>query len=146
MLLLEQFCLMPFLFVRSKGLISMGFRAARAALRRNSGRTPYADPADAGFFFTAGRLAGEPGSFPGDRNSELSPHSSPTLGQIATRLEHLREADETPLIIRPYSEPEKTKRHWFWLKIALVALGTSVFGAMAVFVVLRQSVPRPDMG
>jgi hypothetical protein len=82
MLLLEQFCLMPFLFVRSKGLISMGFRAARAALRRNSGRTPYADPADAGFFFTAGRLAGEPGSFPGDRNSELSPHSSPTLGQM----------------------------------------------------------------
>jgi hypothetical protein len=82
MLLLEQFCLMPFLFVRSKGLISMGFRAARAALRRKSGRTPYADPADAGFFFTAGRLAGEPGSFPGDRNSELSPHSSPTLGQM----------------------------------------------------------------
>src|ERR1039457_2772641 len=85
MLLLEQFCLMPFLFVRSKGLISMGFRAARAALRRNSGRTPYADPADAGFFFTAGRLAGEPGSFPGDRNSELSPTLPPPLVRCSGR-------------------------------------------------------------
>jgi hypothetical protein len=55
----------------------MGFRAARAALRRNSWTDAYADPAgDAtGFFFTAGRLAGEPAvGFPGDQNGEPLPN------------------------------------------------------------------------
>ncbi len=53
----------------------------------------------------------------------------------ATRLEHYREAQETPLIIRPWSEPEQPQRHWFSLKIGLATGFLSVLGAVAVFVV-----------
>ena len=35
----------------------------------------------------------------------------------ATRLEQVREIDETPRIIRPYSVPQKPKRHRLWIKL-----------------------------
>ena len=51
----------------------------------------------------------------------------------ATRLEHYREAHETPLIIRAWAEPEKPKRHWFWIKLAIASASFSVIAAIAVF-------------
>ena len=61
----------------------------------------------------------------------------------ATRLEHYREAEETPLIIRPWSEPGKPKRHWFWIKLAIVSGGLSFIAAMCVFMWLHYSQERP---
>ncbi len=59
----------------------------------------------------------------------------------ATRLEHDREIEETPRIIRPWSEPERPKRHWLWIKIALVSGSISLVGAISVFLLLRHGEP-----
>jgi hypothetical protein len=48
----------------------------------------------------------------------------------ATRLEHAREADAVPLIIKPYADPKKPKRHWFWLKIASCIAAVSVIAGV----------------
>jgi hypothetical protein len=60
----------------------------------------------------------------------------------ATRLEHYREAEETPRIIRAWSEPDRPKRHWFWLKGALASGSLSVLAAIFVFVLLHNRIPR----
>lgn len=62
----------------------------------------------------------------------------------ATRLEHAREADETPRIIRPWSEPEKPKRHWFWIKIGVASAVVSGLSALVVFSMLRHA-PAPSV-
>ena len=58
---------------------------------------------------------------------------------FATRLEHERETDETPRIIRPYSEPERPKRHWFWLKIAFGAVTCSALVAIGLGLWVRHT-------
>lgn len=57
----------------------------------------------------------------------------------ATRLEHYREAQEVPLIIRPWTEPERPKRHWFWLKLAIFSGSLSLVTALLIFGWLRYA-------
>lgn len=57
----------------------------------------------------------------------------------ATRLEHSREAAETPRIIRPWSEPEVPKRHWFWIKLAIASATLSILAGLAPFWWLRYT-------
>ncbi len=65
----------------------------------------------------------------------------------ATRLEQSREADEAPRIIRPWTVPEKPKRHWFWLKIAMTSCFVAVGAAIAVtaFFGNRPLLPVPKI-
>jgi hypothetical protein len=59
----------------------------------------------------------------------------------ATRLEHQREADETPRIIRAWSEPEKPKRHWFWIKVAIGVVFVSIIAACITAYWIEIKVP-----
>lgn len=63
----------------------------------------------------------------------------------ATRLEHAREAEDSPRIIRPWSKPEKPIRHWFWLKMGLGATVISAFSAAGFFFVLRSHGNTPSV-
>jgi hypothetical protein len=60
----------------------------------------------------------------------------------ATRLEHYREAHEAPLIILPWTVPERPKRHWFWIRLAIASGSLSLLAALSVFVWLRYA-PHP---
>jgi hypothetical protein len=50
----------------------------------------------------------------------------------ATRLEHVREAEDTPRIIRAWSDPEQPKRHWFWIKLAIGVASVTVVVAVGL--------------
>jgi len=57
----------------------------------------------------------------------------------ATRLEQIRAADEAPRIIRPYTIPEKPKKHIFWIKTALCSAGTATILAVVVVAVVHHN-------
>jgi len=63
----------------------------------------------------------------------------------ATTLEHQREADETPRIIQAWSEPEKPKRHWFWIKVAIGVALISLVAACITAYRIQMKIPVDDV-
>ena len=60
----------------------------------------------------------------------------------ATRLEKDREIDETPRIIRPFTEPAKPKRHRRWLKRSAWSMGTTLLILSIFFLLTHHHLQR----
>jgi hypothetical protein len=56
----------------------------------------------------------------------------------ATRLEHSREIEETPLVFLAYSEPAQPKRNRTWIKLSFAVMSVSALSAGLIFIQYRD--------